>query len=69
MTIFGVDGPTKPIVAASTAADDAVEDAYDAVAAVGPGFGDVLEAFGCCVRLEEPCFLVVVHFLDLEDQG
>ena len=56
MTIFGVDGQIEPTVAASTAVGDAVEDAYDAVAAVGPGFGDVLEAFGCCVRLEEPCF-------------
>jgi len=56
MTIFGADVPTKPTVAASTAVGDAVEDAYDAVAAVGPGSVDVLEAFGYCVRLEEPCF-------------
>ena len=56
MTIFGVDGQTEPTVAASTAVGDAVEDAYDAVAAVGPGSVDVLEAFGYCVRLEEPCF-------------
>ena len=69
MTIFGVDVPREPIAAASTVVGDAVEDAYDAVAADGSGSGDVLEAFGYCVQQEEPCFSGVVHFLDLEDQG
>ena len=55
-TISVVDEPIRPIADASTAVDDAAGGAYDFDGADATGFGDVLEAFDCCVQRVVPCF-------------
>ena len=57
-TISDVDEPTKPIADASTAVDDAVGVANDSDVVDATGFGDVLEAFDCCVLRVVPYFLM-----------
>ena len=63
-TISDVDELIKPIADASTAVDDAVGVGYDFDGADATDFGDVLEAFDCCVQRVVPYFLMLVRFLD-----